>query len=940
MSEVDDENDIWEYKPLQKTKRPETSGPSDGTVPKRRLVSKRAKKGEIMVKKTGNNAISKSRGPNATETECISKDSTPRSTVTSTQSKQIDGTQQIDKGDEEALTPGDFCPVCQMPFSVLVVQSQRWHVAECLETPVDESKECPDGTQCSSTIPSHYKRYNHTLLAHFRATNDPAFISPSQERTSSEVPSGNSLDKENQGSTSLVLECSQNSATGLPTQGSPSSTGCGTSTPSKLTNALLLLRSPAPEDIRKKKGWSPSVRGVKSATSQDSKMEELTPIVTDRESPAIEGGFVKAKPSPSSDDGISYSPLSEFPTDHEISGGQPRKHLFPNSSYENENNESIILFSDDPSLDDEALSIDDELFSDISQFESNGDTQVMSISSLADSNHSTFTAAKNGLASPLRASVENTSVPRTSHRLQSPQSIVLEQLREHISSTNSSNALHAKSLNASPIKTEQTSAVPKKGPSSPKISLTQLSQASMAPTKGPAKAGPSSGLKQTDIGVFFGLKPLKEQAADTVLPEQSSGPGCAEASRGRRERGGRQRRNRGASADVVLNVEETPNNEGTQKTQEGGGRRGWGGGRRWRNRGKTDGEPEEPRRCPFYKKIPGTKFVVDAFLYGVIDGITAYFLTHFHSDHYGGLRKNSTLPIYCNKITGNLVKSKLKVEERYVHILPMNTEVTVDGVKVILLEANHCPGAAMLLLLLPDGQTVLHVGDFRADPSMERYPPLLSCRVQTLYLDTTYCSPEYTFPSQQEAISFAASTAFEHVTLNPRTLIVCGSYSVGKEKVFLALAEVLGSKVSMSRDKFNTMCCLESKHIKQLITTDWRAAQVHVLPMMQLKFKNLQAHLGRFAGQYDQLVAFKPTGWTFSQKVEVVQDIQPYTSGNISIYGIPYSEHSSFLEMKRFVQWLRPLKIIPTVNVGSRESRKAMDTFFSEWLAEAKAKAI
>ncbi|KAM6951174.1 DNA cross-link repair 1A protein [Aplochiton taeniatus] len=693
---------------------------------------------------------------------------------------------------EEGPSLGDFCPLCQMPFSILVVQSRRWHVADCLDSPGDQRNDCPDGLQCSSTIPSHYKKYSHTMLAHSRATNDGALLSLSQERTFH-------LGAQSSKAPNFVSEDSEDSAMNLSTFSSPSASECsGSTTPSKQTNALLLLRSPKPEDIRKRKGWTP-VKGLKSTSaSQEGKTKSSTPCKASIEAPPLEGGFVQES-SEFRDDEISYSPLSEFPDVFEVNSDSPKKLLCPDG----ENYDSILLFRD-------GLSSEDELFGELAEIKQEAEVE----DSCFDSN-------------------------------QNP--------------------------------------------------------------KDPEMAEPEANNQQ-----------------------QSA---TGENSRGR---GGRQRKQRGASTAATGNDTGTVTDNGSPQSTQGRGGRG--GGRTWR-REKADEEPKEPKRCPFYKKIPGTKVVVDAFSYGVVEGITAYFLTHFHSDHYGGLKKSSTFPIYCNKVTGNLVKSKLRVAEQHIHILPMNTEVTVEGVKVLLLDANHCPGAAMLLFFLPDGQTVLHTGDFRADPSMETYTELVSCRVQTLYLDTTYCSPEYTFPTQQEVITFAANTAFECVTLQPRTLVVCGSYSVGKEKVFLALAEVLGSKVCLSRDKYNIMCCLDSEPIKRLATTDWNAGQVHVLPMMQLNFKNLQAHLSRFRGQYDQLVAFKPTGWTFSQKVEAVEDIVPQTRGDISIYGIPYSEHSSFLEMKRFVQWLQPLKIIPTVNAGSWGSRKAMEKCFGQWLAEARTKA-
>ncbi|KAJ8264712.1 hypothetical protein GJAV_G00152910 [Gymnothorax javanicus] len=822
-------------------------------------------------------------------------------------------------------------------------------------------QECPDGFSCSSTIPSHYKKYSHFLLAHSRATNDEACRR-----------AGGSLEIVTNDEACLRAGSSQEIVTNDSTLSSQSPSHSQSSSISSsqnsFTNALLLLKSPAAAEIRKKKGWSPITKRRKASDSPldggvtpvPSELSSESSTRTEDQNQADHASCLHnsnlAVPSPLSSydsDDISYSPLSTLPINNE------NLPCCKSSSYgsvtgcdEGEGDgDSVSLYSDDELLTEFLTQAEMEGFS---QPEGSTTTAVNSKQACSTSlmpcgeelndecATSTSLVPPNLAASALSAATTDqfnegstpgpgilnqgcvTHTCNGLSQLQSPQSLVLLKLRDQ---------LWSKGEGARPDSEASSGGLEQDGAASDEMPpVTRRSareaQASLTPRKAKGKAGGSTScsLKQTDIGVFFGLKPLKPDAGEASGKENFAGavPVAGGDGRSRVKVNGRQRKRKATGS-----ASEPPTQEAAD-VSGGADRRA--GRKRWRRR--TEDGSEAVRCCPFYKKIPGTPFAVDAFQYGAVEGISAYFLTHFHSDHYNGLRKSSTLPIYCNKITGNLVKSKLRVAEQYIHILPMNTECSVEGVRVTLLDANHCPGAAMLLFVLPNGQTVLHTGDFRADPCMERYPELQRCRVQTLYLDTTYCNPQYTFPTQQEVISFAVSRAFEQVSLNPRTLVVCGTYSVGKEKVFLAIAEVLGCKVSLSRDKYNTMCCLESKRISQIITTDWRAAQVHVLPMMQVNFKNLEAYLSKFSAMYDHILAFRPTGWTYSDQTAAVGDIQPEIRGNVSIYGIPYSEHSSYLEMKRFVQWLRPLKIIPTVNVGSWASRKAMERLFSEWHAE------
>ena len=56
----------------------------------------------------------------------------------------------------------------------------------------------------------------------------------------------------------------------------------------------------------------------------------------------------------------------------------------------------------------------------------------------------------------------------------------------------------------------------------------------------------------------------------------------------------------------------------------------------------------------------------------------------------------------------------------------------------------------------------------------------------------------------------------------------------------------------------------------------------------------------------------------------------------LMLYGVPYSEHSSFLELTCFALSFDWGKMIATVNVGSANSRGKMQKWFEKWEAERK----
>ncbi|KAJ3536521.1 hypothetical protein NMY22_g6007 [Coprinellus aureogranulatus] len=241
------------------------------------------------------------------------------------------------------------------------------------------------------------------------------------------------------------------------------------------------------------------------------------------------------------------------------------------------------------------------------------------------------------------------------------------------------------------------------------------------------------------------------------------------------------------------------------------------------------------RKAPFYKVLQGMPIAVDAFRYGSIPGVTAYFLTHAHSDHYTNLSSSWRHgPIYCSEGTANLIVHMLSVDKKWVKPLPMDTPVTIPdsgGVQVTLIEANHCPGSC--LFYFEGRQTVnagdgtfksphigssrvfryLHCGDFRASPRHVLHPAVKGKWIDHVYLDTTYLDPKYTFPPQAQVVSACADLATKLASGHPvagkasgvfswltsstsngpsskstkepskPVLFVVGTYSIGKERI-------------------------------------------------------------------------------------------------------------------------------------------------------------
>ena len=374
---------------------------------------------------------------------------------------------------------------------------------------------------------------------------------------------------------------------------------------------------------------------------------------------------------------------------------------------------------------------------------------------------------------------------------------------------------------------------------------------------------------------------------------------------------------------------------------------------------------------------------VDGFQFQSPD-VKAYVLTHFHSDHTVGLSsafgdKGGTTNtkkkklIYCSKITGSLIKEITKVKEEYIVPCELHAETEIEGTSytVTFFDANHCPGAAMAYFFdKVTKRTVLHTGDFRADEDkVQKNEKLMETlkrngRLDELYLDTTYCNPNYDFPRQKVALECMQKIVLEALREEPKTLFTCSAYSVGKEKAFKAIGDAVRTffEDNNMNNNNNTKIAVMLKKKQMLTLTEWyddncftcfqgepddptgsKAMEQHVRVIShggKDPHVSMNAILLAEKHRFKRVVAFSPSGWAWKWQMRKTYEetkcliCEPWigNDGLTKLYHVPYSEHSSYGELLGFVERIRPRKITPTVNAETEKDRDKLLKRFEQWV--------
>lgn len=317
---------------------------------------------------------------------------------------------------------------------------------------------------------------------------------------------------------------------------------------------------------------------------------------------------------------------------------------------------------------------------------------------------------------------------------------------------------------------------------------------------------------------------------------------------------------------------------------------------------------------------------------------SAYFLSHCHSDHMKGLssvffrnleRYNKYL--YCSPISKIILEAKYNLETpTCIQEIPVDETMIIEHVNenddtgalsVKCISAGHCPGSVMFLFEKND-KSILYTGDFRLN--IQDYKKIKHLRdfcrdssvspkkLTKIYLDTTFLNPNFSFlPTRIESMNLMRDVVKTWLERNPRNVVILECSALyGSEYLYKELSKALNMVIHV-RDYLYPIYC----RIPDLAchVTDNPSAFIHacVKKCSYLKCRDdvLQ----------ENILTIIPSVIKWEGKDTSI--VGEWDNIKERTFNVCYSTHSSFNELKAFIQCFEAEEISPSVCEKDKENQ-------------------
>ena len=309
------------------------------------------------------------------------------------------------------------------------------------------------------------------------------------------------------------------------------------------------------------------------------------------------------------------------------------------------------------------------------------------------------------------------------------------------------------------------------------------------------------------------------------------------------------------------------------------------------------------------RALTNTNIIVDDFDYckNYPKKTFIHFLSHYHGDHYKGMTPGWDYgPIYCSEITKMLILANFP-NIADIRTAPLNTkfEILLDSkdqkkVEITFFDANHIPGSVMMLFQGYMG-TILHTGDMRFKDSMLYENTILypiekrnkshhkcSIHIDELIFDNTYINPVHRFPTREKAIKMV----IDIIEKNRGKYVILAMGILGKERVALEVARHFQTTLVIPDRKYRLMQAMNmpTNQMKTERGGNW----IEVIHKI-----HREARLEEEARKGNEnfiMICVDFTGFQVAQ----------LTAKDGINYLVPYSQHSNYPELEKFVKSICP----------------------------------